>query len=694
MTRSCPALLLLLLPVCLHADEPNALVANRLDQRLGKPKDFNGYFPWTPPTSRAAWETRRRELRGQVLVANGLWPMPEKIELKPVIHGKIERDGYTIEKVFFASLPGHYVCGNLYRPTGKTGKLPGVLCPHGHWPNGRFYEAKDADKQLKQGAEQTRESALYPLQARCAQLARLGCVVFHYDMVGYADSRPIVHREGFTDLEAQLRLQSFMGLQTFNSIRALDFLIGLPEVDAARVGVTGASGGGTQTFILCALDDRPAAAFPAVMVGTAMQGGCVCENAPYLRVGTGNVELAGLFAPKPLGMSGANDWTVDIESKGLPELKVLYKLLGAEGNVMAETHKEFGHNYNQVSREIMYNFFNKHLHLGQTEQIREKPFTPVPPKLLSVFDADHPLPKDALDAGGVRRFLTMQAEKHLEALLPKDVKHAAEYQRGLGAALRSMITDKLPAAEDLEVAKGPNEDKDSALVTDYVLGRKGAGEAVPVQLIRGKDFDGRVVVWVAPSGLAGLWQDGKLLPAARKVLEQKAAILAVEVLRTGATADAPRTPVNKAFAGFTFGYNRPLLAERVHDILTAVAFAQGQGAKTIHLVGQDSAGPWVILARSLCGSSVARTAADLNNFRFEKVTNVDDPMMLPGGIKYGGLLAFAGLVAPHELYLHNAAGTGSTRLLDAAYQSNGAAKNLQKMEGKAVADDVITWLLR
>jgi cephalosporin-C deacetylase-like acetyl esterase len=106
----------------------------------------------------------------------------------------------------------------------------------------------------------------------------MGCVVFFYDMVGVADSLPIGHRQGFLDVQAELRLQNFMGLQTFNSIRALDFLLSLPDVDPQRIGVTGASGGGTQTFILCAIDDRPAAAFPAVMVSTAMQGGCICEN--------------------------------------------------------------------------------------------------------------------------------------------------------------------------------------------------------------------------------------------------------------------------------------------------------------------------------------------------------------------------------------------------------------------------------
>src|SRR5207245_8595321 len=189
------------------------------DSRLGKPKTLNDYFPMTPFADRASWEARRQELREQVLVATGLWPMPEKTPLQPIIHGTIDRDDYTIEKVFFASYPGHYVSGNLYRPRPASGgrqppdgKRPGVLCPHGHWANGRFYDAgeKAARAQVDQGAEKTMEGAHYPLQARCAQLARMGCVVFHYDMVGLADSQPFKHRECLTDAPAVLSLHRLM----------------------------------------------------------------------------------------------------------------------------------------------------------------------------------------------------------------------------------------------------------------------------------------------------------------------------------------------------------------------------------------------------------------------------------------------------------------------------------------------------
>src|SRR5207237_1063967 len=94
-------------------------------------------------------------------------------------------------------------------------------------------------------------------------------------------------------------------------------------------------------------------------------------------------------------------------------------------------------------------------------------------------------------------------------------------------------------------------------------------------------------------------------------------------------------PVNEGYAGFTFGYNRPLLANRVHDILTAVACARShEKTKKVDLVGFDAAGPWVLLARPLCGDTVARTAADVNGFRFDKVRRVADEMMLPGVLKY------------------------------------------------------------
>jgi dienelactone hydrolase len=699
-------------------DDPTRLFPNKSelkDVRLGPPKDLDGYFPFAPPASKQAWDDRAAKVRAQVLVANGLWPMPEKTPLNPVIHGTIDRDGYTVEKVFFASMPGHYVSGSLYRPTAKAdGKRPGVLCPHGHWANGRFYENNEANakKEITSGAEKTMEGALYPLQARCAQLARMGCVVFHYDMVGTADSMAIPHRSGFTDAEAELRLQSFMGLQTWNSVRSLDFLLSLPEVDPKRIGVTGASGGGTQTFMLGAIDDRPAVAFPAVMVSTAMQGGCICENCSYLRIGTGNVEFAGLFAPKPLAMSAANDWTVEIEKKGLPELKQLYHTLGADDLVTARCWPEFGHNYNQVSREMMYGWFNKHL-LGGNGEVKEQPFKPITPKDLGVYDAEHPRPTDELGAAALRSKMSEANQKQMTALEPKDARSLDEYRRVVGTALRVMIGEELPKPASLEVRKGPVEVKLPDGVTMHLaaLGRKGEGDVVPHAGVFKGEAKAGAVVWVHPLGKASLFEKGQLNPDVKTLVDKGFAVVAPDVFQTGELVgnwplnDAERKgksfrepsmyPVNSQFAGYTYGYNRPVFANRVHDILSTVMFARDiVKAKTIHLVGWEGAGPWVAAARALCGDAVSRTAIDMNQFRFDQIKQVTNENLLPGALKYGGTAAFLALAAPAEIFVHNHSGTGSGQLSKAAYDAAGAKDALKRLPDKAKPEDVVSWLTR
>src|SRR5206468_6822768 len=179
-----------------------------------------------------------------------------------------------------------------------------------------------------------------------------------------------------------------------NSVRALDFLTSLPDVDPTKVAVTGASGGGTQTFMLVAVDERPAVSVPVVMVSTAMQGGCTCENAPYLRIDAGNIDIAALAAPKPLGLVAANDWTKEImtKGKGYPELQKLYKMLGHEDRVHAEAFLHFDHNYNAVSRSVVYTFINKHFGLGFPEPVIERDYKPLSREEMSVWDAQHPAP--------------------------------------------------------------------------------------------------------------------------------------------------------------------------------------------------------------------------------------------------------------------------------------------------------------
>src|SRR5215204_2550723 len=191
-----PILLVCLAIPAFAAEAPRALPQGQLpdDGRLQPLKDLDGYFPWTPLSSKEAWSTRAEILRTQMRVALGILPEPTKTPLNAVIHGKVDRDDYTVERVYFESMPGFFVTGSLYRPK-KEGKHAAVICPHGHWANGRFYEDSEAGvkKAIEKGAEALPTNGKVPLQARCATLARMGCVVFHYDMLGYADSQQIDH---------------------------------------------------------------------------------------------------------------------------------------------------------------------------------------------------------------------------------------------------------------------------------------------------------------------------------------------------------------------------------------------------------------------------------------------------------------------------------------------------------------------
>lgn len=629
------------------------------DGRLQPPRMLRDkYHPWDPPQTLEAWRESSGKIRDRLLVSNGLWPMPEPAPLKPVIHGKIERDGYTIEKVFFASHPGHYVSGNLYRPTALKGKAPGVLCPHGHWQNGRFFEANHAEvqKQISSGAEKFECGAKYPLQARMVGLVRMGCVVFHYDMTGNADSRQIGHAAGFKDVEAELWMQNFMGLQTFNSRCALDFLLSLPDVDADRIGVTGSSGGGTQTFMLCGIDERPHVAFPAVMVSTAMQGGCICENCSYLRQDLNNVAIAGLFAPRPMAMSGADDWTIDIETKGLPELKAIYGLYGASEKVHAKCFPQFGHNYNQPAREMMYSWFNQYLKLGIDEPIEEREFIPVPPKQLSVYDDEHQLPSDAFDAVGLRDHLTKTWQKNFSDLVPKTTSGVESYRNVVGKAAQVMVGDveEPGVIEVREVSRSQLEGNVS--LVKIVLDRPTSKQQLPAIVLSPENFNGTGVLWIDGEGKKGLFTpEGKLSKGITELIKSGRAVLAADLYQTGEFVvyrETARPEVNQDFAGYTYGYNRPWFSERVRDIrMLLKSMASREYIQKIELVAVNGAGPWGLTAAGESPKKLQEVAVDLKGFGFGKIQETADPNLLPGGLKYGGIGGLGALAAPLELHV-------------------------------------------
>ncbi len=661
------------------------------DARLAPLKDLDGYFPFTPPASQQDWAPRAEKVRRQILVSQGLWPMPEKTPLNAVIHGRIEREDYTVEKVFFESFPGFFVTGNLYRPKASEGRAPacpeqspgeagragarpsvrypGVLCPHGHWPDGRFMDTAEADvkKQLASGGEKFESAAHSPLQARCVQLARMGCVVFHFDMMGYADSlqlsqelahgfktqRPEMNTPenwGFFSPQAESHLQSIMGLQTWNGIRALDFLQSLPDVDPQRIGVTGASGGGTQTMILGAIDPRVSAAFPAVMVSTAMQGGCTCENASLLRVGTGNIEFAALFAPRPMAMSAADDWTKELATKGFPELQKHWAMLGAPDRVQLTALTQFPHNYNSPSRAAMAAWFNQHLKLNiSAEQLAERDFQRLTREEMSVWDAAHPAPTER--GPEIERRVLRHWHEDAERQMAKSPESLEQIAR---PAWEIVLGRTLKEAGDVSWELKDKRDSGTFLSMRGLIRNTTHGEELPALSFHPKQWNGTTVLWLDDRGKSAALTDAASSenpaprPEVRALVDAGMSVFAVDLCGQGEfTANGepmtktPRVKNPRESAAYTFGYNPSVLAERTHDVLSVLGLVQTSQHPTrkLAIVALGSTSPIAAATRALAPNAISAAVVQNGDFRFATVGDLHDPSFLPGGAKYGDLPA-------------------------------------------------------
>ena len=568
------------------------------------------------------WLGRAEELRQRILISSGLWPLPARTPLNVRLSEPLIRKGYTVQKVSLETYPGFYLVGNLYRPIGQPQPIPAILSPHGHWKNGRFEDGPHSS-----------------VPGRAINFARRGSIVFSYSMIGYNETKDLFpHR--FEEPQHELWGFGPLGLQLWNSLRALDFLVSLPEVDSDRIGLTGASGGGTQTFLLGAVDQRIRVAAPVNMISAHFQGGCICENAPLLRLDANNVEIGALMAPRPLMLiSTSGDWTGNTPAIEFPAIRSIYRLFDAEDRV-ANAHFQYEHNYNQDSREAVYGWFSRWLQ-GR-ELSKEEPFQVEPVADLQVSLPSPPLPLAELFAN-----FALKAKGQVELHRPSGWSGLSRFRNTFGRALRRALHAKVDPAELKLRVLAPESRTQATRAVLVVHPRIETSAAQAEGLAEGYRKQG----WLA--FLLNPYPEGEEFSPPEAVKYW--------------------TTYNPTVASLRIAQVRLALEEilRRPDVLS------------VDLVGTGEAGAWALLAGAT-GPEVRRTIADLNGFS----TKSDDPFLknlfVPLLRRAGDFRTAAAMLVPTGLTLCGSADDSLKQWCEEVYEAVGAADMLRFETGSAV----------
>lgn len=534
-------------------------------------------------------------------------PEPERTPLNARVTRVEERDAYRLEMVVFESRPGFLVTGNLYVPKGREGKMPGVVGVCGHSANGK---AAEAYQSFAQG------------------LARLGYVCFIIDPPGqgerlqYLKGAKSRYGPGTSEhIQAgnqQTLVGEFLGSWfAWDGVRALDYLLTRPEVDAEKIGVTGNSGGGTQTTWLCGVEQRWAMAAPACFVTTFRRNAenelpADTEQCPpgVLARDLDHSDFLAALAPKPVVVIAQEKDYFDARgaTEAYQRLQHLYTLLGRPDDVRLHIGGDY-HGYSQVNREGMYRFFN---HVTGVSDAQAEP------KLVIEKDETLWVMPGGQVAGPETRTIFSFTQEKAERLAKERVQLQGE---ALAQAIRQVL--KLPAEAEEGVpeyrilrsvgarqypTKGyctyavETEPGVHALVTrlhdDTLTSRPPLGQKRAVLYLSHRSADAEL----------------RAEPLVRQLLDEEkgAAFYACDVRGIG-ESQPDICGVNQFLRPYGSDYflsahglmlDRPYLGQRVQDVLRVIAWLADQGHEEIHLAGRG----WGALAGTLAAVLEPRVA--------------------------------------------------------------------------------------
>ncbi len=590
---------------------------------------------WTPPANPRQWRQRKPVVRKQFLAALGLGELPERTPLNSRVVATHDMGDYTISNVVFYSRPNFPVTANLYRPKNAAGRLPAVVCPIGHWLESG-----------KRGGS---------LQTRCIKLVKMGYVVLIYDAIGQGE-RAVAgnshHEAGFALLPLG---QTVAGWMVWDSMRAYDYLLTLPEVDPQRIGITGNSGGGLNSLFTAAADPRFAASAVAGYVfhfnNWIRYSGphCTCTALPGLYRKMEWFEIAGLIAPRALlMMQGTADNIFPISGARTAGrlAESVYALEGVAGRARFDEFEGYSHGYHQPFREAMYGWMDFYLSgRGHGEPIPEGKIVPLEaddPRLLC--DPDGSLMKSA-------KTVVELAREMADTLIPETP------DTGYGGRRLLELVQELTAAPDPEPqwlmprVLGREELENTRLEKVYFLSE--IGQYIPglLWLPKGRQAKKplRTVVIVDARGKAAVAESGLVEP----LVERGYAVLSVDLRGRGETLGriGKDRDNNYHFAWHSVLFGQPLAGRRGFDLIRTVDFISSRKDLTVEgltLVGLGDEVPAVLLA----AAADKRIARVLCNGYMSSFRSLMQPVKVSSHQEYirkwnPGAMSWGRLDAPH-----------------------------------------------
>jgi cephalosporin-C deacetylase-like acetyl esterase len=576
-------------------------------------------------------------------------PAPETpCPLDAKVLGDLKRPGYRIERLVFQTRPDVWVTANAYVPVPSRGRLPAVLCVHGHWAGAR------------------RDPVV---QARCLGLVKLGFFVLAVDAFGsgerYTRPAPGTYHGGLYGSTLWPAGQTMLGVQVYDNGRAVDYLRTRPEVDVARLGITGASGGGNQTMYAGALDDRFAAVVPVCSVGTYQAylhaACCVCEVLPGALRFTEEGDVLGMVCPRALlVITAARDalqFSPPEVERSVARAREVFRLYGAEYRLR---HALFdsGHDYSRPMREAMYGWMTRWLKdEGKGAPVAEPAFEVEKPQALACY------PDGIRPAGFLfpPAFAAREAHRLLARWSRNRPDHVEEWEStavDLRTRLRRDLLGDFPTPPPSGANVGEPRTSAGVAVRTLIVEPE-PGIPVPV-LVKMKSDGGRrrpACVVLHLEGKSSALEH----PVAAALLEADWVVVAPDLRGTGETRPANDSivgAVDHNSAEHAVWIGRPLLGQWLLDVLTLIDSLGRQPRLDGGRLAVAGLGPAGVVA--LC-------AAGLLDDRIAAVVALDAPvsyvtdeaygpgmrmgLLAPGILRYADIPQLAALAAPRRLVI-------------------------------------------